>query len=467
MRIPVMPVAAAASACVLAAVFAGPPAAAEAAVIRLTAGPAAPIAAERVTFSGHLTTRFARPVRLQMHTESGWKSIVSATSRSTGTFAIVARMPTGTRTFRVFAPRTTRIAAQWTSTLNLTSRAQSASVSFVAAAVAQSLSGTADLTPAAALISPVRAGREVVLQRRTDGVWSTLLTGKEDSAGRVRFLAAVPAAEPRAYRVVASAANGAPAVASAARPPGQWARVFNDDFSGTKLDLSKWGNRYVGLRGPNRQCSEVANGMAWVSGGRARLTVKPVPAAERKRSDAECPYGEYYNSMISTMNGRFDFAYGIMAARIRFPDGAGQHGSLWSQPARPGDEPGNPAVSGAEVDVVESFGDLVPPLGPVHNVYWRAADSTLATAGAVPDVGSLLRTGTDWTDDYHVYSVEWTPTEYIFRIDGRETFRTGRGVSGIPQYLILSLLTSDWELPRLQPTQLEAMAVDWVRVWQH
>jgi hypothetical protein len=56
---------------------------------------------------------------------------------------------------------------------------------------------------------------------------------------------------------------------------------------------------------------------------------------------------------------------------------------------------------------------------------------------------------------------------YIFRIDGVETWRTTRGISRQQQYLILSLLTSDWELPQLDRKSLPTtMRVDWVRAWQ-
>jgi hypothetical protein len=64
----------------------------------------------------------------------------------------------------------------------------------------------------------------------------------------------------------------------------------------------------------------------------------------------------------------------------------------------------------------------------------------------------------------HVYSVEWSPDGYVFRVDGHETYRTSQGLSQTPQFLILSLLTSDWELPRLKPPYGQ-MDVDWVRVW--
>ena len=72
-----------------------------------------------------------------------------------------------------------------------------------------------------------------------------------------------------------------------------------------------------------------------------------------------------------------------------------------------------------------------------------------------------------WWSRYHVFSVRWTRTGYIFRIDGIETWRHSAHVSRQRQFLILSLLTSDWELPRLDRSTLPtSMKVDWVRAWQ-
>ena len=54
-----------------------------------------------------------------------------------------------------------------------------------------------------------------------------------------------------------------------------------------------------------------------------------------------------------------------------------------------------------------------------------------------------------WWRNYHVFSVEWTPTEYVFRISGHEVWRTDQGISHDPEFLILSMLSSDFELPAL------------------
>ena len=66
-----------------------------------------------------------------------------------------------------------------------------------------------------------------------------------------------------------------------------------------------------------------------------------------------------------------------------------------------------------------------------------------------------------------MFSVQWTPRWLVFRIDGKETWRIGGRISQVPQYLIFSLLSSDYELPLLQDRQLpQHMHVDWVRVWE-
>ena len=77
--------------------------------------------------------------------------------------------------------------------------------------------------------------------------------------------------------------------------------------------------------------------------------------------------------------------------------------------------------------------------------------------GAFP----ILPKGVLPSDDFHVYSVEWSPKGCIFRMDGRETYRIAEGVSQVPQYFILSLLTADWE-PRVST----AASCLTVRVWQ-
>lgn len=130
---------------------------------------------------------------------------------------------------------------------------------------------------------------------------------------------------------------------------------------------------------------------------------------------------------------------------------------------------GSAARTGTEIDIAEFFGRGTPRGGLASYVYSYPRPNTVVKSGRVLSSASrALRGRSDtWWSRYHVFSVRWTSTGLIFRIDGVETWRHTRHVSRRPQYLILSLLSSDWELPRLDRSTLPtSMKVDWVRVWQ-
>ena len=169
------------------------------------------------------------------------------------------------------------------------------------------------------------------------------------------------------------------------------------------------------------------------------------------------------NGHVST-DGRRSFRYGHFAARIKFQPSRGQHGAFWMQPQSQAATTGTTAKTGAEIDVIEWFGENHPQGGLTSFVYSLPYSTGRRVGGYL---GHPEQYGDAWASRYHVFALEWTPDRYVFRIDGQETFRTNRAVSGRPQYLILSLLSSDYELRFLRSgTDLpQSMAVDWVRHW--
>ena len=64
-----------------------------------------------------------------------------------------------------------------------------------------------------------------------------------------------------------------------------------------------------------------------------------------------------------------------------------------------------------------------------------------------------------------MFSVEWSGDAIIFRVDGREYYRETDIVSRAPEYLLLSMLTSDYESKLTRRTMRQTAKVDWVRVW--
>jgi beta-glucanase (GH16 family) len=349
---------------------------------------------------------------------------------------------------------------------------RTASLRVVPAAVGQTKAGTSGLTPFEAFFAPAQPGRPAVVQRLVSGVWKTVGKSAQDSRGRAVVFAKQPPAA--SYRAVAPAYRGARAVVSRAVALPTWNLSFHDDFSGPGLDTSKWSYRQLDVKPyGNRRCSQSRKSAVTVSGGRVHLRVIKLAGLDGATKKA-CPRGFFANGHIATVSdgtdpgntaigGGFTTKYGVLSARLKFARSQGQHGSFWSQGVS-SSQTGSPALDGAEIDTTEYYGDGRRDGGLSHLVHWHTATGALRSSGGVVNADRLLPRGKEWSSAMHVYSVEWSPSGYVFRVDGHETFRTTKGVSQVPQFLILSQLTSDWELPKLKAPYGQ-MDVDWVRVW--
>jgi beta-glucanase (GH16 family) len=309
--------------------------------------------------------------------------------------------------------------------------------------------------------SPVRKGRVVVVQRRAPGqTWHTVVRSRQDARGQVSFVRDDKrGVRPYAYRAFAAAQPGLPRVFSNAESSAVWRVAFEDGFGGTALDRSKWDYRLLGVRQGSRLHAQSDRSAVHVGGGVVSLEVRRNPYH---------PARYYYNGHIGT-SGTFSFRYGYAAARVKFQRGRGQHGGFWMQPESSLAPYGSPARTGAEIDIAEFFGAGYPGGGMASYVYtYPSRTRTVKSGNVFPGAARALHGHSDsWWSRYHVFSVRWTPNGYIFRIDGVDTWRHFAHVSKRPQYLILSMLSSDWELPRLDRSTLPvSMKVDWVRAWQ-
>ena len=310
-------------------------------------------------------------------------------------------------------------------------------------------------------VSPAREGRSVRIQRRTSALsgWTTVTRGSTNASGFFRFKAdGAAGSTPYEFRAVAAATSTLARSASVPVTAASWQLKFEDRFTGSSLNPANWSYRQLGLRQPGRSKSQSSTQAVHVVGGALHLQVRKNPNRA----------GYLLNGHIGSQ-GRFSYRYGVAAARIKFQRGRGQHGAFWTQPDARQAEFGAAAQTGAEVDAVEFFGQGYPKGGLAHFLYSYPREGVTNKYGGVfPGAVRALRGRTDtWWSRYHVFSVAWTSSGYVFRIDGVPTWRTSKAVSRVPQYLILSLLSSDWELPQLDRKALPSdMKVDWVRVWQ-
>jgi beta-glucanase (GH16 family) len=323
-----------------------------------------------------------------------------------------------------------------------------------------------------ARFTPAREGQEAVLEQRSGSGWEEVATAEQDADGVAEFVVEGDSPQGTSYRVSADGGDGLePATSTAEQTWG--AATFEDEFEGDRLS-EDWMNRGEGDYNPTglRACSKGSAAAVEVGGGVLGVSVLLDPERTGERCPAKKangqPAGRYayrLNGHVMT-NGHF-FRYGVLAARIKFQEKQGQHGSLWMQPAI-SESTTDSGKGGSEIDVIEYFGDGVKNGGLASFIYKLTENGPEKVGGQLPDPDQYL-TGADdsWFGRYHVFSVEWTPEEYVFRIDGQETFRTSEGISHQPEYPILSLLSSDYELGNIKNSDLpQTMRVDWLKFWQ-
>ncbi|HSU01827.1 MAG TPA: glycoside hydrolase family 16 protein [Nocardioides sp.] len=320
-----------------------------------------------------------------------------------------------------------------------------------------------------ATLKPVKVGRKLVLEQLNGSSWKKVGTAKQERSGRAYFSALVSkGGQPLTYRVTAQKFQGLTSITSDSEDTARWLTpTFSDEFSGSTLDPI-WRMRGQDYEpASKRKCSKGDPKAVKVGSGALRLSVikdrsaKGTCKASSRKVTKKISYR--LNGHVGTA-GTFDFKYGVAAARIKMQKDQGQHASFWMQP----EGENKPGSDGHEIDIIEYFGDKHPQGGLTSFIHWYKGKRLIKTGSWIKDSTSFLANKRDgWSKNYHVFSVQWTPNVIIFRIDGKETWRTSARVSKAQQYLILSLLASDYEAIELPDKKLpQHMYVDWVRVWE-
>ncbi|GGD20540.1 hypothetical protein GCM10007231_19610 [Nocardioides daphniae] len=324
-------------------------------------------------------------------------------------------------------------------------------------------------------VKPVRR-TALVLEVKSGRKWKTLRKANSAANGQHVFTAAAKRGSSAAqYRVRVGKR------VSKALSTKQWLTPsFSDTFSGSSLSKA-WNHRGTHYNEAVRTCSKGDPRATRVANGTLRLSVLKDPdrgeLCTPTSGSATGQYAYRLNGHVGT-KGAYSFTYGIAAARVRFPKDSGQHAAFWLQVENPDLRTVNPKINGSEIDVIESYGidsgKGAKSLGLTTGVHrYSTVDGKTVTypeGGWVKNAAQYLSGPKDsFHGGYHVFSVEWTPKYYIYRVDGKEYWRTTKDISGTPQFPVLSNLSSDYELNRLKGDAKglpQHMDVDWIRVWE-
>lgn len=249
------------------------------------------------------------------------------------------------------------------------------------------------------------------------------------------------------------------ALAYAAPPSGAgWDLAWNDEFNGTTMDTAKWRHWLLGAR------RDAVNSPSSVSVADGALTLSTYTSG-----------GIHYTGMISTQN-TYQYTYGYIEARINYDSTPGMWSAFWMQSDTMGNPIGSPNTAGTEIDICEHRkvdGSGVNRDGNIGGViHWDGYGAAHRSFGY--DSGNLgLGMG------YHIYGMEWTPTQQKFYIDGilRWTINnnpTNSPVSQRSEFIILSSEVEDGGWSSAVPaggygtlaTTTTKMEVDYVRVYR-
>jgi beta-glucanase (GH16 family) len=216
--------------------------------------------------------------------------------------------------------------------------------------------------------------------------------------------------------------------------------VWSDEFDGTALDAHKWDYRQLG---PRRDGVNVTESVSLDGQGHLVLTT-------RRNGDI------YETAMIGTQ-GLFETTFGYFECRAKLQTQVGHWSAFWIQSPTMGEGIGDPAASGVEIDVLEYLCRTENVVH--HNLHWDGYGEHHKSVGGKVAVPGL-------SEGWHTFGVLWTEMEYVFYVDGKETWRTDKAISKRPQYLILSLEVGKWAGDISEAALPDHLTVDYVRVYQ-
>jgi beta-glucanase (GH16 family) len=238
-----------------------------------------------------------------------------------------------------------------------------------------------------------------------------------------------------------------------------WKLAWSDEFDGkinTPPDSLKWGYDLGASGWGNHELEKYTNSIENVfQDGKGHLVIRAVKTSG----------GTYTSGRIKTQ-GEFEFRYGKLEARMKIPKGQGLWPAFWML-GNDMEAEGWPACG--EIDVMENIGKEPMTIhGTVHGPGYFAGQgitSKYVLTGPVP-----------FSDDFHVFGLEWKPDSLSFYVDQQKYSEVtltnlpagAKWVFDHPFWVLLNVAVGgDWPGPPDATTEFpQSLLIDWVRVWQ-
>lgn len=211
---------------------------------------------------------------------------------------------------------------------------------------------------------------------------------------------------------------------------------FSDDFTSSRINTNHWDVTYKS--GKTEMQTYVSDAFDLANG------------VLKIRADARPADGRPYSSGILTTQSTFSQQYGYFEMRAKVPKGQGLWPAFWL--LHTGPNPWN------ELDVFEFLGHNTNKVY-LYNHWGDAANQHQALPKSY--------VGPDFSDQFHVFALDWQPNRLTWYIDGVKRAETTQHVPHEPMFILTNLAVGgSWPGAPDPATQFPAyFQIDYVRVY--
>lgn len=217
--------------------------------------------------------------------------------------------------------------------------------------------------------------------------------------------------------------------------------IWNDEFNNKKLNISKWT-----AKNQNFSIDSKSNNLVLIS----------------EKEFYEGGEWKIYSGLIRSED-KFYFTYGYVEMRAKVIKGNGLLSALWLT----GQKEWPP-----EIDIIEYLG--IEPDSLYLTLHCNPNKDSTCEGDDKKDKDRQLGTkyiGKDWSLDYHIYALEWTPEHVRWFIDDVEVYNITTGIPKDPMYIVLNICAHNcgdgWSDRTDETTPNPAeFYIDYVRVYK-
>ena len=249
--------------------------------------------------------------------------------------------------------------------------------------------------------------------------------------------------------------------------------VWSDEFSTNgAVDANNWFHQTQLPAGGNWFNNEVQHYTNQITNSYVNSGLLSIVA--KKESYTDQGVTKQYTS--ARLNSKYAFKYGRVDIRARIPKNAGTWPALWMLGKNVNEDGGyfdaqygdTPWPACGEIDILEHGITRSQP-----NNYIQSALHTPSSFGNTFNIGGVV-VGNNIDENYHIYSMNWSPNEISFLLDGVVYYTYSPAVKDAnnwpfteEQYLLLNIAMGGVAGPIDANFTQTAMDVDYVRVYQN